>query len=252
MRELTNTAGTLQARYDYDPWGRRVKLAGNKDVDFGFTGHYEHTPSGLALAPFRAYDSSLGRWLNEDPIGLLGGSNLYAYVGANPTGRLDPNGEDWQSALGSFVGGLVGGAVGTVAVSAGIASGTFVGGAIAVGAIGVGAYQATIAAQEVLGGIDPYTGRTLSSDERADALAGMIGALVGGGLAGRGGEIEVGNAARVAPLGNRTGSKTGELPHYHRAVPDPNSPGNSLPGQGIGRHRPWDTKSPDKSFCSRF
>jgi hypothetical protein len=29
-------------------------------------------------------------------------------------------------------------------------------------------------------------------------------------------------------------------------------PGQSVEGQGIGRHRPWETKSTDKSFWDRF
>jgi hypothetical protein len=44
---------------------------------------------------------------------------------------------------------------------------------------------------------------------------------------------------------------TGERPHYHRRVTDP-ATGKTLPGQGIGRHRPWDTKQPDQCFWDRF
>jgi len=55
----------------------------------------------------------------------------------------------------------------------------------------------------------------------------------------------------VAPLGNRTGQHTGKYPHYNRRQ----QPGvNRLVTrrQGIGRHRPWDSKSGDKSFWDRF
>ena len=57
---------------------------------------------------------------------------------------------------------------------------------------------------------------------------------------------------RVAPYGNRTSHPTGRYPHYHRKVPDPRSPGDSLPGQGMKRHRPWDTKPQDKVWWDRF
>jgi RHS repeat-associated protein len=67
-------------------------------------------------------------------------------------------------------------------------------------------------------------------------------------LSGR--EINLGPNARIAPFGNRTSHPTGELPHYHRRVTAPN--GKTLPGQGIGRHRPWDVKSTDTSFWDRF
>src|SRR2546421_476766 len=42
IREMTNSAGAIKARYDYDLWGNRTKLAGTLDSDFGFTGHYYH------------------------------------------------------------------------------------------------------------------------------------------------------------------------------------------------------------------
>jgi hypothetical protein len=38
--------------------------------------------------------------------------------------------------------------------------------------------------------------------------------------------------------------------HYHRRGKDPF--GVTKPGQGIGRHRPWETKSTDKGFFDRF
>jgi hypothetical protein len=55
---------------------------------------------------------------------------------------------------------------------------------------------------------------------------------------------------RIAPFGNRTGHPTGRFPHYHRRGLD--SSGNVRPGQGIGRHRPWDRRSTDRGFRDRF
>jgi hypothetical protein len=65
-----------------------------------------------------------------------------------------------------------------------------------------------------------------------------------------GSEYKSGPNLRIAPFGNRTGHPTGRYPHYHRRVVY--DAGETLPGQGIGRHRPWDTKSPDTSFWDRF
>ena len=84
VRELADNGGTVRARYDYDAWGRRTKVAGETDADIGFTGHYEHAPSGLTLAQYRAYDANSGRWISEDPIGLFGGLDKYTYVDGNP------------------------------------------------------------------------------------------------------------------------------------------------------------------------
>jgi RHS repeat-associated protein len=63
-------------------------------------------------------------------------------------------------------------------------------------------------------------------------------------------EFSFGNNFRIAPFGNRTGNRFGELPHYHRRVID--AAGTTKSGQGIGRHRPWESKSTDKSTGDRF
>ena len=107
VREMTDFAGTIHARYDYDPYGRKMKIQGDLDADFGYAGYYVHQPSGLYLTIYRAYDSDLGRWLNRDPIQELGGINLYAYVANNPINRIDPLGL-WQFTIGGgWLGGLL-------------------------------------------------------------------------------------------------------------------------------------------------
>jgi RHS repeat-associated protein len=124
VRELTDSSGAVQARYDYDLYGRRTKLSGSVDADFGFTGHYYHQPSGLHLALYRAYDADLGRWISRDPYSPLNllstgvsarnslllreslptvanrseaeflpeGPNLYAYVANDPINLYDEDG----------------------------------------------------------------------------------------------------------------------------------------------------------------
>ena len=95
IRELTDTTSSIRARYDYDPFGRRSKVGGDMDADFGFTGHYAHQASGLVFAPLRAYDPNTAKWLSRDPLEnaeLSQGPNLYAYVGNNPLRYGDPLG----------------------------------------------------------------------------------------------------------------------------------------------------------------
>jgi RHS repeat-associated protein len=94
VRELVDANGTLQTRYDYDMWGKRVKLSGTVESDVGYTGHHHHAKSGLILTWYRAYDAQSGRWLSADPMGEAGGLNLYAYVGGNPINAWDPLGLD--------------------------------------------------------------------------------------------------------------------------------------------------------------
>ena len=92
VREMTDGSGAIRARYDYDPYGRRTKLQGDLDADFGFTGYYVHQPSGLQFALYRAYDADLGRFINRDPMGERGGLNLYRYVANSPINYYDPLG----------------------------------------------------------------------------------------------------------------------------------------------------------------
>ena len=100
VREMMDGSGNIQACYTYDPWGRRTKLSGTLDADFGFTGHYYHAPSGgpHSLTWDRAYSADLGRWLSRDPLAEPGfqllhrvkpnvigdGPNLYEFVHNNP------------------------------------------------------------------------------------------------------------------------------------------------------------------------
>lgn len=94
VRHVTNASGTWLGSVDYDPWGRRTVTTGSSDeTALGFTGHPWHEASGLALAPYRAYDPAMGRWISRDPIGENGDLNLYRYVYNRPDQLIDPRGD---------------------------------------------------------------------------------------------------------------------------------------------------------------
>ncbi len=90
--ETTTASGALLHRMRYGPWGQHTLADANSASRRGFTGLYRHEPSGLNLAVFRQYEATTGRWLSRDPLGEQASVNLYAYVGNNPTGFIDPLG----------------------------------------------------------------------------------------------------------------------------------------------------------------
>lgn len=90
-RLLTNSAGNVVNRYDYDPYGGTSSANGAFDNPYQYTGR-DRDATGLYFYRARYYNSSLGRFISEDPIGLAGGLNTYAYVGGSPVAYTDPSG----------------------------------------------------------------------------------------------------------------------------------------------------------------
>jgi RHS repeat-associated protein len=77
-----------------DPWGRATMLASPVgDLDLRLPGQWLQLESGLHQNWMRDYDPTLGRYVQADPIGLVAGQNLYAYVDGDPLNFEDPTGE---------------------------------------------------------------------------------------------------------------------------------------------------------------
>ena len=107
VRELTDAGGNVRARYAYDPYGRRTKVSGDVDADFGFAGMFWSAEASLWLTHFRAYDPDLGRWLSRDPLKneeVIQRSSPYTYVANNPVNLTDALG--LEPGLGLGGGGL--------------------------------------------------------------------------------------------------------------------------------------------------
>jgi RHS repeat-associated protein len=84
-------AGTLVARFDYDPFGNRITNTG-PDVElcpFGFSTKYTDTETGIVNYELRPYQPPTGRFMCGDPIGERGGINLYGFVGNDAVNRWD-------------------------------------------------------------------------------------------------------------------------------------------------------------------
>jgi RHS repeat-associated protein len=87
---LTDAAGTLVQAYLYSPFEKQFTLNGEANP-FQFTGR-EQDASGLMHYRNRYYIPAWGRFLSEDPLGLEGGTNPYAYAENNPQSLRDPFG----------------------------------------------------------------------------------------------------------------------------------------------------------------
>ena len=91
---LVNSNQALAASYRYDPYGNTISSSGTLATAnvYRFSSKEIHVNSGLYYYGYRWYAPNLQRWLNRDPLGERGGSNLYAFVANDPINSLDPLG----------------------------------------------------------------------------------------------------------------------------------------------------------------
>ncbi|HNG37154.1 MAG TPA: RHS repeat-associated core domain-containing protein [Nitrosomonas sp.] len=71
-----------------DPDGDGAKF----EYNLRFPGQYWDKETNLHYNYFRDYDPETGRYISPDPIGLMGGMNVWGYVGQRPMGFVDSYG----------------------------------------------------------------------------------------------------------------------------------------------------------------
>ena len=133
---LYDSTGSLFATYDYDAWGKVLRVSdanGNLITSttnfaninpFRYRGYYYDTDSELYYLQSRYYDPTTGRFVNADKIITtntcsLHGNNLFTYCNNNPVSLMDEGG-DFPIAVAAIVGfaavGAVVGAVSSIVV----------------------------------------------------------------------------------------------------------------------------------------
>jgi RHS repeat-associated protein len=103
----TNSGGTAESLFCYTAFGEPVGDGPTGATRYGYAGSYGyedgllvHQGPDTSLAPVtlhhvgaRWYEAAIGRFVQRDPIGIVGGLNVYNYVEADPVARIDANGK---------------------------------------------------------------------------------------------------------------------------------------------------------------
>ena len=107
---LLDPKGTLVGTYEYDPYGKLIKLNHNSDYTdtdgilernpFRYRGYYYDVETGWYYLQSRYYDPAVKRFINADTTDLLTNDcvnlmqyNLFAYCNDNPVGNSDSTGK---------------------------------------------------------------------------------------------------------------------------------------------------------------
>jgi RHS repeat-associated protein len=101
----SNSSGTTVWQTTYQPFGTTGNVSASITQNLRLPGQYYDVETGFSYNLNRDQMPNLGRYVEADPIGLVGGTNAYAYVGGMPLSAIDPLGL-WQFTLsgGAFFG----------------------------------------------------------------------------------------------------------------------------------------------------
>ena len=91
-QKMTDANGSVVWDRVATPFGVEVSVTGSLTQVLRFPGQTNDPETSLNQNWHREYAPELGRYVQSDPIGLLGGVNTYAYVAGNPLKNADWDG----------------------------------------------------------------------------------------------------------------------------------------------------------------
>ena len=99
VRDVIDNDGAVLNHITYDSFGQVTSESDDSvDFRFGYTGRELDDETGLNYYRARYYDSAIGQFVSNDPLGFEGGdANLYRYVFNAPLSYTDPSGQIGQT-----------------------------------------------------------------------------------------------------------------------------------------------------------
>jgi len=187
---------SVQNYYAYSPYGEASALGVDEGNSIQYTAR-ENDQTGIYFYRARYYDPVLKRFISEDPIGLMGGANVYGYVGGNPVSFIDPSGNFIPAVL------LGAGAIGAVIGGLSAAAQTYNS-----GGTGVWNYVSAIATGAAVGGAAGVgIGLTGLSGVAATGAIGFASGFLGSGVTQllQGGSFDICQAVTQGAIGGAAG-----------------------------------------------
>ena len=94
VTKYIDESGNIVAAYEYDDFGRIIFQSGTLEGCFRhrFSTKYFDADCELYYYDYRHYKPEMMAWLTEDPVGVDGGANLYAFCENMPVCTVDPDG----------------------------------------------------------------------------------------------------------------------------------------------------------------
>ena len=99
---LTDATRATVWSASYDPFGQPWQVTGTVEQNLRFPGQYFLIESGLSYNWHRFYDPATGRYTQPDPLRFVDGPSVYAYAGASPMMRVDPEGQNLSPVIPSL------------------------------------------------------------------------------------------------------------------------------------------------------